>query len=167
MTEITGYEKTFNVFRQFPEGLTSFELIDLLDDEGDKASATSRLSHFVKEGLAKKSGSRACTKTGRSGAVYVPNGKPFAERIPHPHGPKPLPKSILDNELKELRAFKADAIKRFPELMLSPKIIKARKVWADALRSEGQIGKASIVDSGGLDDTEQMRVLLHALENVK
>jgi hypothetical protein len=167
MNEITGYERTFDVFRQFPEGLTSFELIDLLDDEGDKASATSRLSQFVKEGLAEKAGSRPCIKTNRIGAVYVPNGKPFAERIPHPHGPKPFPKSALNDELKELRAFKADAIKRFPELLISPKIIRARKVWADALRSEGQIGKASIVDSGGLDDTEQMRVLIHALGGVK
>lgn len=165
MNEITGYERTFDVFRQFPEGLTSFELIDLLDDKGDKASATSRLSHFVKEGLAEKAGNRACTKTGRMGAVYRPSGKPFSERVFHPHGQKLSP--AVSDELKELRAFKADAIKRFPELLISPKIIRARKVWADALRSEGQIGKASIVDSGGLDDTEQMRVLIHALGGVK
>ena len=163
MSGMTAHEKCFNVFRQFPEGLTGYEFTDILDEPGDKASATSRLSQYAKEGLAVKQGRRSCSRTNRHGAIYVPTGKAFAERIPCSHGVKIKADEQIEAELQDLRAWKANAIKLFPELGTSPETLRARNVWAEALRSEGQIGKASIVDSGGLDDTEQMRVLLRVL----
>ena len=159
----TAHESTFNILACFPDGLTGFELIDLLETEPEKRSATSRLSQFVHEGLATKQGRRLCPKTGKSSVVYVPTGRSFADRIVHPHGKRTAIALADQAELENLREWKANAIRLFPELGTAPEIIAARDAWAGALRSEGQETKARLVEGGDFDDCEHMRVILHVL----
>ncbi|NBT78179.1 MAG: hypothetical protein EBT04_06955 [Betaproteobacteria bacterium] len=159
----TGYERSYDVFAAFPEGLTCYEFVDLLDDPADKENASGRLSQFVKEGLAIKDGHRVRETTGQTSIVYVPTGRAFSERIMEWRETTRKRRRPTDSELVQLRKWKAAAIERFPELGTDPAVLAARKKLSEILRKEGNAIKASLVESGDLDDSESMRIVLSCL----
>jgi len=158
----TKYEQAFNVFATFPEGLTCFEFEQLLDDP---RSTSKMLSLFWQEGLAEKGAKRVNPKTGIAHLSYIPTGVPFSQRITRTQIASSRKSDRADNELIELRQWKAEAIKRFPELGLDPLVKKARSTVADIFRREGNQTKAALIESGELDDGDTMRAVLSVLRN--
>lgn len=156
----SAHEAAFEIFAAFPEGLTCYEFVELMENEADRTNASARLSQYVKEGLAVKEGHRVREATGQSSVVYVPTGRPFSERLIEWREPTRKRKKPTDSELVQLRKWKAAAIARFPELAVDPAILKARKRLADILRNEGNVIKANLVENGDLDDCEAMRIVL-------
>lgn len=159
----TATEKAFNILATFPDGLTCFELMEFLETEQEKRSASARLSQFVNEGLATREGVRHNPGTGLPGVVYKPTGVPYSQRQPEIRIRPRKRKRPTDTELVELRRWKADAIKRFPQLGVDPIVLTARDHVASILRSEGNEAKAALVDQGELDDGETMRIVLSVL----
>ncbi len=157
---MSKYEKAFDVFRQFEDGLACFEFVQLFECDSDKQCASARLSQFVLEGLAVKIGSRANPETNNSGVVYVPTGVPYRDRNLEPREPRRKRRGPYESELKALRKWKANAIDRYPELGLDSAILKARAQVASILRMEGNSAKAVMVERGDLDDGETMRIIL-------
>lgn len=158
-----SYEQAFNIFSSYSEGLTSNEFVDLMVSKEDKRNASARLSQFVKEGLAKKAGSRINSETGNRVTIYTPSGASFSNRVFESRAPSRKRRRPTSSELIELRRWKADAIKRYPDLGIDPIIFDARQRVADILRSEGFEDKARIVESGELDGGETMRIVLSIL----
>lgn len=165
------HETAFNVFNQFPDGLACFEFIQLMDADTDRRNASARLSQFVNEGLAKKEGVRFNEATGQTSVVYKPTGKPFSERVLENREPTRKRKRPTDQELIDLRRANAEHIKwktaaiaRFPELAVAPAIMRARTRLAEILRHEGNVIKAHLVESGDMDDSEAMRIVLSITE---
>lgn len=70
----------------------------------------------------------------------------------------------LLEKLHTLEEWKADAIKRHPDLAVPPIVIKARKIVADEVRAGGDTLLASQIMAGNKDTTLMMRVTLKALE---
>lgn len=153
------YEEAFVAFSQFREGLTRPEFEALMDSKEDKRCASARLSQFVKEGLAEIRGTSLNPETGQMCKVYVPTGLAFSKRALEDRKPSRRRRRPTDNELVELRAWKASALERFPELAVSKAILRSRIRWAEMLRAEGQVAKAVLVERGEFDDTETMKVL--------
>lgn len=169
---MTNLEAAFNVFSAFPEGLTRFEFVELLDTPEAKRNSSAQLSQFVKEGLAIKDGSRFNPATGQMSSVYMPTGAPFSERVLEARtSSRRRKRSTLDElknlrkEVEELRKWKCAAISRFPELAIDPIILAARKRVAAILRSEGCAAKAELIEAGDLDDGDTMRVVRALLED--
>ena len=175
----SGYEMAFDILAAFPDGLTHFELVDLLPAEAGKPDCTSaRLSQMVKEGLARKVDIRQNGRTGVYSAVYAPTGLPFSERKKEERAPerkRHRPRnadlrsiqSALDAakaDIALLEAWKASAISRFPELAVDPIVFAARQRFADILREDGNASKAILVMAGELDDGETMRALISLLK---
>jgi hypothetical protein len=165
------YAESFEVLSQFPEGLTIFEFLDLLDEPGRK-NASSRLSQFVEEGLAEISGKRTNPATGQSCNVYTPTGKPLEarQRRRQRHDVpvrKPSPRKInaLRDELLDLRAWKAWAISLHPDLAIDPFTLKARAAVAGYLREVGNIGRAIMVEHGELDDSDTVKAMAFQLRS--
>jgi hypothetical protein len=152
----TLYEQSFNLLKQFPHGLTVRQFEDLCINRNDKRSASARLSQFVAEQLAIK-------VTGQGLAVYVPTGREFAERVLPKRDKRRARKRPTDTELVELRQWKADAIRRFPELGVPPHVATARERVAAIFRAQGCEIKAVMAASGELDETETMRVVITML----
>lgn len=161
---ITHQERAYDILRQFDEGLTCPELEALVETAQDKRSASARLSQFVKEGLAKKSGYRFNEKTGHNCVVYYATGIPFSDRSLEVREPRRKRKRPTSTELMELRAWKKVAIERFPELATSPALIEARKRVAAIFDEQGSPVKAAMVKSGEMDDCEMMRVVTRLIE---
>lgn len=153
------HEDAFNVFAAFPEGLTCPEFRALMETEADKRNASARLSQFVMEGLARREGAKINPESGISCGLYIPTGIPFSKRIVEKRHPNRKRRAKTEPELFALRKWKADAIKRFPELAVSERVLKARLTLADIYRKEGQSIKATLVEKGELDDTEAMRLV--------
>jgi hypothetical protein len=161
---ITFQERAYDILRQFEDGLTCPEFEALSDTAQDKRNASARLSQFVKEGLAEKAGTRINEKTGQICIVYRATGVPFSKRIVEVRNPKRKRRRPTETELLELRAWKAAAIERFPELATSPALIEARQRVAAIFEEQGSPVKATMVRSGEMDDCEMMRVVARLIE---
>lgn len=70
----------------------------------------------------------------------------------------------LKREVQELRAWKSDAMERFPDLAVPPLVLKARKFAADEARSSGDSQLANSIMCGHKDNTLLVRVALKILE---
>lgn len=168
-TQTSQQEHIFNVFAQFPDGLAAYELRDLLDPDTAYQNVSALLSLYVSEGVAEKRGSKINPATGHSCTVYAANGTPYYSRRligrDNERG-KPTPRKLTDRivtlqaRIDGLEAWKAEAIKRFPELGVDPVILAARKSLAAIMRSEGMGAKAVLIERGELDDGENMRIVV-------
>lgn len=69
--------------------------------------------------------------------------------------------SLLREQVAELEAWKADAIRRHPDLAVSPVVLKAR-----ALAARKFPDKANEIHSGRMDDKPLIQVIVEALEEV-
>jgi len=171
--------RLYDAIAQFPEGLTCAELYDLFPDEGYKNAVFAAISAMAKCGVLKRHGERTSPKSGRLVSVYI-TAKPMSEFRWITGGAKskgnvrnlPTPPAIaarLDEAnatIATLEAWKADAIKRFPDLAVDPAIITARKKVAALYRADGDNMKASAVIAGQHDHTPIMRAVASVIEDM-
>lgn len=68
-----------------------------------------------------------------------------------------------EREISELRAWKAQAIARYPDLAVAPEILQARAHVADVYKDLGDKARAADVLAGGMDNSPVMLVALRAL----
>lgn len=157
-------EAVFDVFKQFGDGLTSFELESLTEGVVPRPKASALLSLFVSSGLAEKRGTRNNPTTSGVMTVYAPTGRAFKDKEFHKRLSNRGRRGPFESEVKDLRAWKAAAILRFPELGVDPVILKARAQVAQIMQSEGNVVKAAMIARGDLDDSEMMRVVISLLK---
>ena len=160
---VTQYERVFDVFKAFPDGLASFELDTLVDEISPRPKTSSLISLLVTHGLAFKDGAKVNPATGSSVCIYKPTGRLFSQRLHEVRAPRRKRRGPFESEVKELREWKAKAIARFPELGLDPAILKARAHVSKILRDEGNEAKAVMVEMGELDSGEMMRAVIALL----
>jgi hypothetical protein len=72
----------------------------------------------------------------------------------------------LRRQLAELEAWKEAAMSRFPDLAVSPIVLKARKLVADEVRAGGDMLLANQIVEGKKDETLLVKVAIKALEEV-
>lgn len=72
---------------------------------------------------------------------------------------------MFQTELEELRRWKTEAIERYPDLAVSPIVLKARQMVAEEIGS-GDPTMRDAVLAGQRDGTITMRVAVKLLEGV-
>jgi hypothetical protein len=158
--------RLYEAISQFPEGLTGADCYELFPTEGNRNAVFSALSAMAKCGVLRINGKRPSAKTGKRVSVYV-TGKPVSEfswLLKNRRTVKPTEAGLqmrLDAAhatIKELDAWKADAIARFPDLAVEPALIAARKKVAALFHSEGDKVKANAVLTGLHDATPIVRL---------
>lgn len=157
----TAYQRTFEVFATFTEGMTVHDLEALMEQHNDKKAASKRLSQFVKEGLAVK-----LPRAGRV-SLYIPTGKGIADRKLETRDPargrKRLPEqrlTDLERELARLKAFEERALKRHPDLATPDHIHAARERVCAILDRNGRTEAAKLTLAGMRDDSNEMLVAI-------
>ena len=70
----------------------------------------------------------------------------------------------LQSQVIELELWKADAIKRYPDLAIPPLLKRAREIVADELRASGENDMAEKVVAGKNDKSLAVRLVLKMLE---
>jgi hypothetical protein len=70
--------------------------------------------------------------------------------------------NTLKSEIQELKAWKQDAIKRFPELSVAPVVFRARKIAAEQYKSDANM--AQNIMSGNFDNKPLIAAIVAALE---
>lgn len=75
------------------------------------------------------------------------------------------PVLMFQTELEELRRWKTEAIERYPDLAVSPIVLKARQMVAEEIGS-GDPTMRDAVLAGQRDGTITMRVAVKLLEGV-
>lgn len=70
----------------------------------------------------------------------------------------------LRAKVSELEEWKADAIRRFPDLAVEPVVVQARQIVAKRLRTNGDQSGAAAVLAGSRDNTPIMQATVDALE---
>lgn len=153
----TMYERAFNVFAQFPEGLTVREFEALMDTPNEIRSASARLSQFVTEQLAKKVGGDGLSR-------YVPTGREFADRVLPQRDKSRGRKAPTNAELIELRRFKAEALRRCPELAVPEHVLAARRQVMAFFKARGETSNAALAGAGDLDHLEITRFAIWMAE---
>lgn len=161
------------IVRQLPD-ITSREIATLLGhlNEGTIFSMVNKLKN--------------------DGVLLVTQGKPMMMKNGHKKtlatyrinpDPKPLPlvknknrkptvaecrheanMQVLRNKIAELESWKATAIKRYPDLGVSPAVFKARAMVAQEYTTMGNLDIAESVLAGERDDSPMMRLALKAME---
>lgn len=71
----------------------------------------------------------------------------------------------LENKVRELKAWKANAIQQYPKLNVPAALLRARNAMAQAMRDNNSGVEASKIMAGDWDDTVVMKALLKAMEN--
>jgi hypothetical protein len=95
----------------------------------------------------------------------VPLGKKRKLKQPTDDGLREQMKE-LRRQLVELEAWKEAAMSRFPDLAVSPIVLKARKLVADEVRAGGDMLLANQIVEGKKDETLLVKVAIKALEEV-
>ena len=70
----------------------------------------------------------------------------------------------LENRVRELKAWKANAIQQYPELNVSAVLLRARSALAQGMREHNNGGEAAKIMAGDWDDTVVMKALLSAVD---
>jgi len=152
--------------------ISAREIVTLLTD-AKISSVTARLVTLFAEGRVIRE-----RNSGNSG-VYLYTAAPAGTKPPQKTVALRAPTnaaiahkaSEIESECAELREWKADAIRRFPELAVPEIIMRARAIVSDALKNEGDSapvrqGLAEIA-SGKRDHTVAVRAVVAALELVQ
>lgn len=129
MAKSVGIRRTYDVIKQFPNGLTCRELIGYLDEQ-DKKSASSNLSHLVRYKLVTKANDKKIDPiTKVPVTVYIPTMKNYSSTPSINYKDiNDIKDAAIDEELKELRKFKEQALLLHPELSHSPIEMLAIKI---------------------------------------
>jgi hypothetical protein len=163
------YEEVLNLARELP-GITTRELTTFMPHVSP--SVVSTTVHYLKtRGVLVKDGAKQVdTKQGpREFPTYkvsdnpVPAAKKCKLKKPTEAGLQ----ARLDEAhrlIAELQAWKESAMSRFPDLAVSPLVLKARKLVADEVRAGGDLILANHIVEGKKDETLLVKVAIKALE---
>lgn len=147
----TQDEQILEVIRAMP-GVTNKETVELTGIA--YGNVTARMSVMRKRGLVK-------TKENRH---YLGDGKPTVP--PKLKMKKSTKAELRITELEELvvslTAKLAEAIAKYPDLAIKPKVLEARKIVADVFNRKGDKQKAHEALTGKLDESPIMEVALLA-----
>lgn len=166
----TGRREVLEAIREFP-GSTSRELHDVLPHI-PLATLCGVISRLHSEGVLKYGVGRVIT---------MANGRPKTQRtheidpdflLKSPRRkPSKKPSVLVDNrvrelevQLAELKAWKEDAIARYPDLKVDPLVLRARQLVAEELRASDEPKMAEDVMAGYKDGSPLMRVTIRVLE---
>jgi hypothetical protein len=125
-----------------------------------KIRATGTKEHVGKQGKVHRSQRFSLNDSGEA-----PPARKMKRKLPSQSGYEAR-LANLNEELAELKAWKASAIARFPDLAVDPVVLKARKIVAEELRKGGDPQLAHHVMLGQKDETMMMRVTIRGLEDV-
>lgn len=166
--------KVLQTIGMFPNTTTN-EIVDLLP-EISRISLQSTISRLFKNDVLIKGSPKIEIREGGkpySARTYIVNPNAVG-RLKRATSPKPA--SVLTDaglnarieelkrEVQELKAWKNDALERFPELAVPPLLLRARKFAADEARSSGDNQLATSIMCGHKDNTLLVRVALKVLE---
>lgn len=165
--------RVLDVLAQFNEGLLAAETKELFPGEGNPNAVPAALSLLKAAGAVKVIGKRVSPLSGKLCSVFAATGKPLAEPV-RSSPTRKAPTSIgmvarldaANAKVAELEEWKADAIKRFPDLAVDPAVIQARKRVAAMFRSDGDSMKADAALSGQMDNTPIMRAVTATIEDL-
>jgi hypothetical protein len=148
-------QEVISVLKQLPN-LTRYEIADLIPDR-PKSSVLKTVQ------VLEKSGRIVCPKD-----QMKPNPQPRGPKLLKayslgngvPRKAEPLP--LASKELEELRAFRAMALERHPELAVPEVVMRARGIVIQYVDKD----LAALVKSGRKDECPIMKAVVHALEEV-
>jgi hypothetical protein len=149
---MNNQEKVLEAVTQFP-GLTASKLIELCPDMAKSTFYSAILANINAKKCVKR------PKGGSSGGFTYHAQDSYAQ----PKSPVPM-LAIGSNELIELRAWKASAIARYPDLAVAEVVLKARKIVSE-LAKHDKVMFTDIV-AGRKDNSLAMRATVAALEGV-
>lgn len=167
----TSRREVLEIIRELPDS-TSREIASLMPHM-NPATVAATVNKLKMEGIVIESGSKVLDITNgtRTFVTYAisPNPTPVVARMKRT-APSEAALHLRIKELEatiaELRVWKDAAISRYPDLAVSPIVLKARKLVAEELRAGGDPALAEQVSLGRKDDTLMMRVTIKALEEV-
>jgi hypothetical protein len=161
--------EVLNLIRELP-GITAREIYTFMPDV-PKGTVSSSVTTLKSRGLIVEDGKKVLdTGSGpRPFPAYRESDNPLppVKRLKLKKPTEAGLQARLDaaNKLiEELQAWKADALRRFPELGVDPIVLRARSIVASALRAAGDPTLADLVTRGAKDETMLVKVTVKALE---
>lgn len=168
---MTLENQIMHIVRERP-GLAVRELAEFFPDR-PRSSISGRTSVMIARGDLRREwrphpkaqkGVRGATK---EGVLFISNGAP----VPKPRKVSAPPSSALVDhlraEVETLKAWRAEAIARYPDLAVDPLLLKARQIVAKAIKDKNEGGWADAyqqVISGQRDNSVAIVATLAALE---
>jgi hypothetical protein len=152
------------VIRTLP-GITREEIIELMPDT-PPGTVASTLTKLERRGLVTVAGKPSPKPKGRrtiKSYTVSTNPNPVAAPVRKLKNRTPTATGYearieaLNAKIAELESWKADAIKRYPDLAVPPEMLTARKIIAETLGDKTAL-------HGGFDNAPIMRATLRALE---
>lgn len=149
-------------------GATSGQIIDLMPHVKKQSVYAGLNSLYVRGTITREKTKANC---GFAWSVN-PDGKPpVAQRtVKWTRSPEAytetkivLPPPAIFTELEELRRWKAEAIERYPDLAVSPIVLKARQMVAEEIGNADEVMRKAVL-AGQRDGTITMRVAVKMLE---
>lgn len=157
-----GQLQVVQTLLEYGEGLSNPALADLcMTSQG---AMNQRLITLIRKGHVIRTGSHGTY------VYYHPDHVPrdFVSIIAPKPSPKPKPPTTvtpinsLTEELAELRAWKKDAITRYPDLAISAEVMKGRDILRKLFKADAH--KIHQVDRGELDSGVLMQGILLGME---
>lgn len=164
MSKPIGLREQVKILIAEQPGISSKEIAEFFTElKNHESQVSAVLSHLYGEG-----GYRRERTAGERSFRYWPDPDAKPQPIPHKGKQTEVGAAVdlvaLREEVVELRAWKADAIARFPALAVPPLVLKARQVVADQLRDCSDPEGAKAVLAGNRDHTTLLKAVVRALE---
>lgn len=169
---MTLEQQILTIVKERP-GLSVKEICEFFPDR-PRSSISGRTSMMIADGRLRREMAsnpeyvRRGTRPVKIGTMFIGTGKAVIK--PRKALPKCQPSSaLLDHlrtEIETLKAWKADAIARYPDLAVDPLLLKARQIVAKTVRSKGDAGSEAVyqqVMSGARDESVAVLATLEAL----
>lgn len=160
--------EVFEVVKAIP-GITSPEVGQLMTHVKQSAvdqalSAGYIMGHLLREDKPcdPKPGGRSSLYSYSVAERVVPPVRAYKRKTPTPAGVNATV-SALKAELAELKTWKAQAIARYPDLLVSPEVLAARKLVAGVFKAKGDVHAAQEVLDGKRDNAVPVQAVLLAL----
>jgi hypothetical protein len=166
----TARQQVIEIIKEMP-GLTASEIRELLSDD-QKCFTDSALNYYSSRGAltwTTKPNPRAGRKMVRAYSLAPEGTMPVQYKRRKKASATPAGEvetiRLLREEIAELKAWKAAAITRYPDLAVDPAVLRARKIVADIFAKMGDPREAEHARAGKLDERPIMLAALAALEN--
>lgn len=148
-------DEVLEVVREMP-GLKSGQIVDLMP-HAKKQSVYAMLNKLMMQGIVVKN----------NGCFTMVVGDPVPPVRKRSSFAEVVSAATIDSlraQVRELEAWKADALKRFPDLAVSELVRKARDIVADEVLVCGDTKSADDIRAGRRDTALPMRLVIKMLE---
>lgn len=171
--------RVYNALKVFPEGLSIGELKQFFEETKNKNTIYATIFELQKRGNVVKAPLGKTNDQGHRVSIYKATNKvPAIKKTMFNKKPiknkevKPTPAAInfeaesLKKKVEELLAWKAQAIKRFPDLAVHPLMLEARKRVAKSFTDCNDHTKAKSVIAGECDNSPIVKTVFDVLNEV-